>query len=195
MLTTRKIILASTSPRRAALLQQLGLNFQVMGNGVEETINPTMTPRENVLRLSLEKTKAVAASVDDGFVIGADTLVVLGHRLLGKPKDAAEAEEMLRMLSGRTHTVCTGFTILEKPGGRHVSDADETTVQFRALDDDEIREYVRTGTPLDKAGAYGIQDDRGAVFVERIEGCFYNVVGFPLTKFYVSFRKFLTGQS
>lgn len=193
MLTTRKIVLASTSPRRAALLRQLGLHFQVKANGVEETTEPALTPRENVLRLSFEKAKTVAASVDDGFIIGADTLVVLEGRLLGKPKDAGEAEGMLKMLSGRTHTVCTGFTIFEKPGGRYISDADETTVQFRALDDDEIREYVRSGTPLDKAGAYGIQDDRGAVFVERIEGCFYNVVGFPLTKFYVAFRKFLAG--
>ena len=194
MLTTRKIILASTSPRRVALLRQLGLNFQVMENGVKETIDPAMAPEENVLRLSYEKAEKVATSINDGLVIGADTIVVLDHHLFGKPKDPNEAVEMLKMLSGREHKVFTGFTIFEKPGEKYFSDVEVTTVKFRALEDDEIREYVRSGTPLDKAGAYGIQDDFGAVFVERIEGCFYNVVGFPLAKFYVSLRKFLSEQ-
>jgi len=117
--------------------------------------------------------------------------VVLDQHFLGKPNNGGEAESMLRLLSGREHNVYTGFTIFNKPDGKYCSDVEVTTVKFRVLEDEEIRNYVRSGRPLDKAGAYGIQDDFGAVFVERIEGCFYNVVGFPLTKFYVSLRKFL----
>ena len=194
MLTTRRIILASGSPRRAVLLRQIGLSFEVRENRLNEVIDPHLTPQENVLRLSYEKAREGARGIDDGLIVGADTVVVLDHHLFGKPGDAKEAENMLKTLSGREHKVFTGFTILDKPSGKHFSDVEETSVKFRVLDDEEVQEYVRSGAPLDKAGAYGIQDDFGAVFVERIEGCFYNVVGFPLTKFYVSLKRFLANQ-
>ena len=177
------------------LLRQIGLRFEVKENSVKEFIDRLVMPEEIVVRLSLEKARDVAADVDDGIIIGADTVVVLDHHVFGKPKDSKEAESMLMMLSGRCHKVFTGFTILDKPSGRHFSDVEVTSVKFRVLEDDEVREYVRSGAPLDKAGAYGIQDDFGAVFVERIEGCFYNVVGFPLTRFYVSLRHFLANHA
>lgn len=187
----KKIILASRSLRRRQLLKQIGLEFEVQENRVDERIDPTKAPEENVLSLSHQKALSVSKTIAEGVVIGVDTIVVLEGKILGKPKDDDEAKEMLRMLSGREHYVYTGFTIIEKPGGRSLSDFDVTAVKFRELDEDEITQYVQSGSPLDKAGAYGIQDDMGAVFVERIHGCFYNVVGLPLAKFYVSLKKFL----
>jgi septum formation protein len=189
--TDRKIILASGSPRRQALLNQLGLEFEVRTNGLEEIFDPAISPRENALRLSFEKADGVAKGLNDGIVIGVDTIVVLDGVMMGKPENRADAERMLGLLSGRKHEVVTGFTLIERPGGRMLSDAETTAVWFRKLDKTEIEEYVRSGSSMDKAGAYGIQSDMGAIFVERIEGCFFNVVGLPLTKFYLSLTQFL----
>lgn len=194
MLTTKKIILASSSPRRKSLLQQIGLHFETRENGVNETLDESKPPEENVLRLSYEKALAVSKSIQDGIIIGVDTIVVLDNQLLGKPANADDAEKMLKLLSGREHKVFTGFTFFEKPSERYSSDLEVTSVKFRTLEDEEIQEYVRSGSPLDKAGAYGIQDDFGAVFVERINGCFYNVAGLPLPKFYVALKRFLQGN-
>jgi septum formation protein len=121
-------------------------------------------------------------------IVSADTIVVLDRRILGKPADAVEAKSMLTSLSGRTHEVYTGFTILGQPIGKTVTEHVVTSVSFRSLAEWEIDEYVSSGKPMDKAGAYGIQD-RSAVFVDRIEGCFYNVVGFPLSKFYTTLQR------
>lgn len=195
MRTTRRLILASTSPRRKLLLRQIGLEFEIRENGVKETIDESKSPEENVLHLSRSKAMAVAKSVGDGIVVGVDTLVVLGDRLLGKPKDARDAVSMLKMLSGREHRVVSGFTFVDQPSGRVFSDIERTTVKFRELENEEILQYVASGSPLDKAGSYGIQDDFGAVFVEYINGCFYNVMGLPLTKFYVSLNNFLGENS
>jgi len=115
--------------------------------------------------------------------------VLLDGHILGKPVDRRDAARMLSTLSGRTHEVYTGFYLLEKPAGIGVSDHEITRVTFRKLDAGEIDRYVNSGSPMDKAGAYGIQDDYGAIFVERIEGCFYNVVGLPLTRFYLRYRE------
>jgi len=130
--------------------------------------------------------------VRTGIVIGADTIVVLKKRILGKPSSPKEARQMLRLLSGRTHTVFTGFAIVDVRSGAARVDHEETKVTFRKIGSREIADYVDSGSPMDKAGAYGIQDDFGAVFVERIDGCFYTVVGFPLSKFYSTFRQFLS---
>ena len=186
----RNIILASASPRRARLLRQIGLSFTVDGSNVPEETDGYDSPREIVTDLARKKAAEVALRHGEGLVIGADTIVVLDGRVLGKPVDAPDAARMLGLLSGRTHEVHTGFCIIEKPGGRTVCDSEVTRVTFRELSEGEIDAYVRTGSPMDKAGAYGIQDDFGAIFVERIDGCFYNVVGFPLTKFYMRFREF-----
>jgi septum formation protein len=189
--TAKPIILASRSPRRIHLLRQIGFSFTVQESGVDEQIPEGMLPEEAVRRLSLEKASSVAAGLRDGIVIGADTIVVLGSMILGKPSSKEEAVSMLTRLGGRTHTVFTGFALVDVRSGRTLVDFEKTDVTFRPLDSGEIDKYVESGSPMDKAGAYGIQDDFGAVFVERVNGCFYTVVGFPLSKFYTSWNLFL----
>jgi septum formation protein len=184
-----KIYLASKSPRRAALLKQMGFSFQILDGDVPEKDVPADDPVKHVLELSKRKAKAAASRIQDGIVVGADTVVYLNGVILGKPKDKDEAKTMLMMLSGMTHEVFTGFTIIASDG-RQVSDHERTSVTFRKLESWEVEDYVATGSPLDKAGAYGIQD-RSGLFVDRIEGCFYNVVGFPLTKFYKALKELL----
>lgn len=186
-----KIILASQSPRRAAILRQLGLRFTVRVPGEIEVKCPDMDAREAACRLALKKAESVARREPEALVIGADTLVVLKDRILGKPADPDEAADMLKSLSGRIHRVITGFCLAAPD--RRITESEETTVVFRSLSDWEIRAYIESGQPMDKAGAYGIQD-WGGVFVRKIEGCYYNVVGFPLTKFYTALRE-LMGES
>jgi septum formation protein len=147
------------------------------------------SPVEYTQNLAHRKAQAVAAQINNGIVIGADTIVVLGKEILGKPASEAEAGEMLFRLAGKTHRVFTGFAIIERPSNRHVTGSEMTEVTFRELADAEIAAYVRSGEAMDKAGAYGIQD-ASAVFAERINGCFYNVVGFPLTHFYLTLHSF-----
>jgi septum formation protein len=186
----QKIILASGSPRRAHLLRLIGLEFEVIPSTIEEEAINEQEPAAHVLNLSLAKARDVAARIDEGLIVGADTIVVLDGEILGKPKDALEATAMLKRLSGRTHEVFTGFALIKKPGSQTTSDYETTNVHFRFLQDWEIESYVKTQSPMDKAGAYGIQD-QSAVFADKIEGCFYNVVGFPLTKFYTTLLHFL----
>jgi len=185
----KPLVLASASPRRRKLLGQIGLSFTVDPGSVEETFDPGDPPGVIVEGLSRRKAEEVAGRHAEGIIVGADTIVLLEGRVLGKPTDARDAAGMLRLLSGRTHEVYTGFCLILKPGGKTMTDHEVTHVTFRDLGEDEIDAYVRTGSPLDKAGAYGIQDDFGAIFVERINGCFYNVVGFPLTRFYIRYRE------
>lgn len=190
MLIVKPLVLASKSPRRIHLLNQIGLRAQVIPSHIPEEFTPRLSPAENAKILALNKAKEVAAHFENAIVIGADTIVVLDGVLLGKPEDEADAKRMLYLLSGRTHTVITGFALVDRPSDTSVSEFESTEVTFRQLPEQEIDEYVAGGSPLDKAGAYGIQDDYGAVFVTRIEGCFYNVVGFPLSKFYLTLKKF-----
>ena len=171
----QRIILASASPRRRELLQMLGLAFEVRPARGEERMPQGAAPDELVMALSRQKAEELAAP--DAIVIGADTVVALDGVILGKPKDAEDAKRMLLKLSGRRHTVYTGVTVLR--GSTMLSRAERTEVFFRPLDGDEIERYVATGEPLDKAGAYGIQGF-GSLFVERIEGDFFNVMGLPL---------------
>lgn len=191
MRTVKPIILASRSPRRIHLLHQIGLSFTVQESGVDEHIPDGIAPEEVVRRLSLEKASRVAERLHDGIVIGADTIVVLDGKILGKPSSKGEAISMLSKLGGRTHTVFTGFAMIDVESQKSYVDYEKTEVTFRGLSNEEIESYVESGSPMDKAGAYGIQDDYGAVFVERINGCFYTVVGFPLSKFYTSWNMFL----
>jgi len=186
----KPLILASNSPRRAQLLRQVGLEFRVIASSVSELIDDKRTPEELVLELSLAKAKDVTPQIDRGIVVGADTLVVLNKKILGKPANYDEAFAMLRYLSGQTHQVYTGFALVDTPSKRYFIDYERTDVTFRHLGDEEISLYIQLDHPYDKAGAYGIQD-RSALFVERINGCYYNVVGFPLTRFYLQLRAFL----
>jgi len=189
-----KLILASQSPRRAQLLSLIGFKYEIRPANLQEDEIREDDPSRHVLKLSLAKAQEVARDVNEGLIIGADTIVVLDDTILGKPQSFEEAREMLRRLSGRSHQVYTGFALVEKPSGRSASDYEVTTVHFRELQDWEIESYVETQNPMDKAGAYGIQD-QSAVFADRIEGCFYNVVGFPLTKFYMTFLEFVQSKN
>ena len=188
----RVVILASASPRRQLLLRQIGLRFVVRPSSVSERFSAKETPAANAKRIALEKAGAVARGRLEGIIIGADTVVVVENRILGKPRTRAEAARMLRLLSGRWHTVITGYALVDAETKRHMSATVRTRVKFRKLGREEIRRYVASGSPMDKAGAYGIQDDYGAVFVEEVRGCFYNVVGFPLSRFLVSLSEFLS---
>jgi septum formation protein len=190
---TVPLILASRSPRRADLLKRMGFSFQVIPGEVVEGLDETLRPEEQVIRLSSRKAEAVLSRFKQGIVIGADTIVVLEDQVIGKPLNNLDARRMLLALSGKTHKVYTGFTLIQI-GGRRFSDVEETSVQFRDLKQWEIDAYIETGGPLDKAGGYGIQDQSG-LFVERIEGCFYNVVGFPLTKFYQGLKSLLDSET
>lgn len=185
-----RIILASNSPRRKLLLKQIGLRFKVHPSRVEEKFDPRLSPRLNARRIALEKAMDVARLHRKGIVVGADTIVVLGRKVLGKPKSVSEAKRMLRLLSGRTHIVYTGLALVDAELGKNAVAVEKTAVTFRKLEKKEIVRYVASGAPMDKAGAYGIQDDYGAVFVEKINGCFYNVMGFPLARFFSMLRKF-----
>jgi septum formation protein len=171
------------------LLKQMGFSFRVISAEIDEKGVSLSDPVEHVIELSRRKAEAVLHLVDEGLIIGADTVVYLIGEILGKPTDKDEAVSMLTKLSGKTHEVFTGFTILET-GGKKISDVERTSVTFRRLERWEIDDYVKSGGPMDKAGGYGIQD-RSGLFVDRIEGCFYNVVGFPLTKFYQGLKKML----
>lgn len=186
----KRLILASTSPRRAQLLQLLGLDFDIVDSKIEEVDEKYIMPEVHVMELAQKKALKVADNISDGIIIGADTIVVLNGNILGKPREVTQAREMLKNLSGKTHSVYTGFAIVEKPTGRMISDYERTQVTFRVLEDIEIENYIKTENPMDKAGAYGIQD-QSSIFAEKIHGCFYNIVGLPLTKFYLTFRDFL----
>jgi septum formation protein len=189
MTLSSPFILASRSPRRLALLTQIGLTVRVVVSDVPEDLDPALEPEANAESLARLKALHVARDIPEGIVLGADTIVVIDHHVLGKPADEADATRMLQLLSGRTHTVYTGFALVDRPSGRIVSGVEGTKVTFRELPLDEITAYIRGGSPMDKAGAYGIQDDYGAVFVTRIEGCYYNVVGLPLARVHEEIKK------
>ena len=181
-------ILASRSPRRKQLLERIGFTFEVVGSPVEEVMPAGVAPADLVQTLALEKAASVAGGYPDALTLGADTVVVLHGDILGKPAHAEEARAMLQRLADQTHTVYTGIALLHPASGREVTACEATTVTFGPMGDSEIDAYVATGSPLDKAGAYGIQDDRGALFVARIEGDYYNVVGLPLHRFYTTLK-------
>ncbi|MFQ5509640.1 MAG: Maf family protein [Leptospirillia bacterium] len=178
MSTVPEILLASASPRRRELFGHLGYPFTCTSVDIDETPHPGEAADTTAMRLALEKARAARAGHPDALIVGSDTLVVLDDTVLGKPRDADEAKDMLTRLQGRDHRVVTAFALLH-PDGREVVEASVTAVRFRPMTADEIAAYVATGEPLDKAGAYGIQE-RGAVFVEGVEGDYFTVVGLPL---------------
>lgn len=185
------LILASASPRRRELLTQAGFTFEVATADIPEVRQPGEDAIRFVTRLASEKAEAVVAAIPElpaaGLVLGADTVVVVDDEILGKPQNERDAARMLRLLSGRTHQVITGVSLMRGPQVRaasgqitmHQSAAEVTFVRFTTLSDQEIEEYVATGEPLDKAGAYAIQGRAGR-WVPRIQGCYFNVVGLPL---------------
>ncbi len=177
-----RIILASSSPRRKMLLEQLHIHFDIRVSDVDEALTPDLPPEMQAERLALEKARFIAERVDrsDTLVIGADTIVVDGQEILGKPADHDDAFRMLSRLSGRTHHVITGLALIALGTSSKTLAAHETTqVKVASLSEQDILAYINTGEPLDKAGAYGIQG-KGAIFIEWIHGCYNNVVGLPL---------------
>jgi septum formation protein len=174
-----RVVLASASPRRRELLNLIGIAHEVRPANIDETMRPREAPRRYAERLAREKASAVATRDPDLITIGADTVVVVSRKVLGKPADADDAARMLRMLSGREHTVITAVAVSR---GRKLRSAiEEVRVKFRRLRDDEIDAYIAMGEPMDKAGAYGIQG-YGATIVERVEGDYFAVMGLPLVR-------------
>jgi septum formation protein len=173
-----RLILASASPRRRELLAQAGFTFEVIAADIDESRREREAPAEYVQRLALEKAQAIASRHTDAIVLGADTTVVLDGEVMNKPVDPADATRMLRALSGKTHQVHTGIAVVSAHGSK--SHIETTNVVFRAIEDDELRTYVASGDPMDKAGAYGIQG-YAARWIPCIEGDYFNVVGLPLS--------------
>ncbi len=183
-----KLILASSSPRRAEILRNAGLNFSVLSSAVDETPFPGEEPAALVQRLANAKADPVAArTVGPAIVLAADTAVVLGGTILGKPRSREDARHMLQQLSGRTHTVLTGVTLVRLPGAERRQFTESTLVHFRPITDVELAAYLATEEPYDKAGAYAIQGLAGR-YIPRIEGCYFNVVGLPLSRVLTELR-------
>ena len=185
------IYLASKSPRRKKLLKQLNLKFKILSAEIDESVHNGEAPVNIVKRLSMQKLEKAMSLVRKGIIITADTIVVLNGKVIGKPEDEKDAERILKRLSGNTHIVYTGYSIYNSGNKKIITGYEKTFVTFRKLNTAEIKAYVLTGSPMDKAGAYGIQDDFGAVFIEKINGCYYNVVGLPLTKLYQSLLRII----
>jgi septum formation protein len=174
-----RVVLASASPRRRELLNLIGIEHEVRPANIDETMRPRETPRRHVERLAREKASAIAKRDPDLITIGADTIVVINRKVLGKPRDTDDAARMLGLLSGREHMVTTAVAVAR--GKKLRSAVEEVRVRFRRLRDDEIEAYIATGEPMDKAGAYGIQG-YGATIVERIEGDYFSVMGLPIVR-------------
>jgi len=185
----RTIILASASPRRKELLKLTGLKFEVDPADHAEDMNLKLSPNELARFLSLEKAKSVAGKYGDAIIIAADTFVVIGGKILGKPHTDEKAKRMLGLLEGRTHSVITGFTVLDTGSGKKLSRSVETRVTFRKLTKKEIDTYVKTKEPLDKAGAYAIQG-LGSILIKKIEGDYFNAIGLPLCALVESLTEF-----
>jgi septum formation protein len=185
----RKVVLASASPRRKELLEKIGLIFVVDPSEYPEDLTGDMNPLDFAKAISLEKAKTVASKYPDSLIIAADTFGVLRGKIIGKPHTAEEACQMLSTLSGKSHRVITGFTILDTKSQHTITRVVETRVYFSKLSDEEIDNYVKSGEPLDKAGAYAIQG-LGSVIVEKISGDYYNVMGLPLQALTESLKEF-----
>ena len=181
------IVLASASPRRKELLEMMGLEFEIIP-AQDELDAEGLSPAEAVAKIALGKAMSIAKQRDEkDLIIAADTLVCLNGELLGKPKNEAEAFEMLRKLSGNEHQVYTGVAV--SCGEKNIADAEMTKVYFCEMSDDDIKNYIATSEPMDKAGSYGIQG-KGAVFIEKIEGDYFNVMGLPLHKLSLMLKDF-----
>lgn len=184
----KKIILASTSPRRHGLAQQMGLEFEIVPSNYEEDMSMDMGPAELAKTLSYGKAKEVASRMKEGIVLGVDTFVVFEGKKLGKPKSEEDAFNMLRSFSGKSQEVYSGVALINCETGEEIQDYEVTKVKFRDMDDLEIKNYIKTREPMDKAGAYGIQG-LSSIFIEKVDGCYSNAVGFPIYNIYKNLKK------
>jgi septum formation protein len=187
----KKLILASASPRRKQLLKQIGLEFEILPSDIDEKLNPRLKPLHQVESLSLQKAQATAAmkQAKGAIILAADSMVAIDDEIMGKPKDEKDAKRMLRKLSGRVHSIVTGFTLLDTTTKKTVTRSVEVKVWFKKLSSLEITAYVKKAKPFDKAGAYGIQD-LAAIFVEKIDGDYQGAVGLPLHSLAKELKKF-----
>ena len=183
----KKLILASGSPRRKELLELADISFEIVVSEIEETIGAYSSPADIVMSLALQKASAVVEHHEDSVVLGADTIVTYESRILGKPKDEAEAKEILQLLSGKTHEVYTGVALVSKE--KTITFYERTEVMFWELTEEEIDAYIGTKEPLDKAGSYGIQG-KGSIFVQHIQGDYYSVVGLPIARLVRELKQF-----
>lgn len=184
----KKIILASTSPRRYGLAQQMGLEFEVIPSKYEEDMSMDMGPAELAKTLSYGKAREVADRIKAGVILGVDTFIVFEGKKLGKPKSKEDAFQMLKSFSGKSQEVYSGVALIDCETGQEIKDYEVTKVKFREMDDNEINSYIKTGEPMDKAGAYGIQG-LSSIFIEKVDGCYTNVVGFPVYNIYKNLKK------
>lgn len=178
------LYLASNSPRRKKMLHSLGINFKQLAIEHEEIISANETPLKNVKRLAKEKCEKAFQKLNKGIIISADTIVVFEGKIIGKPTSKKNAIQILKQLSGKTHIVYTGYAVGDASTKIARLGYEKTSVTFYQLSKEQIEEYVDSGSPMDKAGAYGIQDDYGSLFVKKINGCYNNVVGFPIAKIF-----------
>jgi len=185
----KKIILASQSPGRRTLLSQIGLEFEVDPSNYQEDMALKMEPSKLAEHLSLGKAKDVAQRHKDSIIIAADTFCVLGEEILGKPGTKENAKIMLQKLNGKAHLVITGFTIIDTGTGRQISKSVESRVFFANVSEKDIDDYISLGEPLDKAGAYAMQH-RGGIFIEKIEGDYFNIVGLPMLPLVAELKNF-----
>lgn len=185
----KQIILASTSPRRRELLKKIGLEFKTVGSEVEERLNPRLKPRGNAEYLSELKARAVAVKYDDVIIIAADTFIVYQDEILGKQEDEKAARRVLKKLSGNKHQVITGFTIIDSGTGKCVTKSVVADIYMKKMSQKEIDWYIKTGEWKDAAAAYKIQE-KGSIFIERIEGDFWGIVGLPLCALVEELKRF-----
>jgi septum formation protein len=184
----QKIILASTSPRRKELLKQIGLDFEIMPSKYEEDMTLKMSSTKLARTLAYGKAFEVAKKLKSGIVVGSDTFIVYWGKRIGKPKNKKDAQRILEMISGKWLKIYSGIAIIDIKNKKEVIDHELTKVKIKKLSAKEISDYIKTGEPLDKAGAFAIQG-RGAIFIEKIKGCHSNVIGLPLYKLYTSLQK------
>ncbi|MDX9745978.1 MAG: nucleoside triphosphate pyrophosphatase [Syntrophales bacterium] len=188
LITSAPFILASASPRRIELLSTLGLAFTAMPSGADESCRVGESPTDHVRRVACMKARALAMRHPDAWILGADTIVAVDGEVLGKPKNAADARRMLRLLRGRTHHVYTGFAVIRKSVSLMRRKTVRSTVLFSSIGEDEVEWYIRTGEPYGKAGGYAIQG-KGGVFVRRISGSYSNVIGLPINEIFEILKK------
>jgi septum formation protein len=184
----QQIILASTSPRRKELLKQIGINFKIIPSNYKEDINLKLSNTNLAKVLALGKAKDVSGKLKEGIVIGSDTFIVFKNKRIGKPKNKKEAKKILKMISGKKIKIYSGVAIIDIKKNNKITDCEITEIKMKKLTPGEIDSYIKTGEPLDKAGAFGIQG-MGAVFIEKINGCYSNIVGLPLNNLYKNLSK------
>ncbi|MBK7868913.1 MAG: septum formation protein Maf [Ignavibacteriales bacterium] len=189
MVIDLKIVLASGSPRRKFLLGQIVREIEVVRLDTDESFPLEMHQNDVALMVAKRKMDDAISRGIEGIIVTADTIVLLDGEILGKPADSEEAKSMLRRLSGKTHTVITGFSVFNTQNDKRIDSYSETKVTFTDLTEDEIAGYVKTGSSLDKAGGYGVQDGYGSIFMEKIDGCYYNVMGLPTNSVYEALKK------